>query len=1389
MAADGDAAGPLRGAGLNVDRIVAKLGQPGADRRKLVRLLEEALEESGDLAAIEPLVRVMLEDTDALVRARGREALLKFARGAPGGDIAAALASTGDPSVIPRLLDALEESVDQRRGALGVVCALTLFGRSAMGPLLQRLEGAEWPYRNEIASALRLIASSGSDLLLAALTGDWPHVRSGAAFALAGLPPGVAVGPLVIALTDPEPEVAAAAAAALGEVGDDRAVEPLLEAAASPHAGIRAAAARSLGSVSGATVVESLVALLSDEDSGVVVSAQAALAAIGRPAVEPLAALLETDDDRLRAVAAGALAGIGTAAFAPLRRALRSKQWRVRQAAATALGDATEMAINDSWGFEKGRTVTPSGHVERAKRTKAVDRNESGLVSLLDDDVFAVRRAAATALGAAGDPRTVSALAAVSGATVVESLVALLSDEDSGVVVSAQAALAAIGRPAVEPLAALLETDDDRLRAVAAGALAGIGTAAFAPLRRALRSKQWRVRQAAATALGDATGMVTNDLQGFREDKRTKAVDRNVSGLVSLLDDDVFAVRRAAATALGGVGDPRTVSALAAVLQRDREPARAAAAEALLRIKASIHEPLLAALASSDAVLREIVTSAIAQYFAVFDASVPEPEATDPTALAALRATLRRPWLPPERFIDLMLRINADRPEILVAALATPAPAFQRLLRSQLAWRVERTRGDVPSWFDVDWKPWGSLDLEPAKRLASALTLLTADPDGAVRDAAVRALAGVQRILEYQRTTVKYRRALGPDVWFPAHPDAATATGMRALEQVAAEAQAKVAAERPEPRYADLTIHRDGGGSKPYPAGYALVTDEWYDLEVAVRTRPKGVPPEGARRPVREPDAVGRVELLVTAEGDGIEIEEPVARLMLPLAGDSTENACFRIRPETPGRGAVRIRIFWELNLVEVATLYAAIVGRFDDPVTANPETLLVRQERLEHEYTGLGSLEPRAMHVDVTRVHGSLVFRFTFPVGDDRGAVFCAPVPLESAELEHELGDIRALWYDIALGADYATTLEGEPDQLRQQLRRLAIAGQHLWVALFMRQITGSLARVGDLLKRHPPAPGSVIQVSVDRSAADFVFPWALLYDRPVPPTEAEPIDPQGFWGFRYVVEQQIPAPPRQTLRRVERVDPVRMGFMLWKQFRNAREEIELMRSFERDSGGGLEVNEPPITDAGACFDLLDQDNRDILYFYTHGHARKAAAPGEDELELFRRRYERLSGDDPRREDFRFLYESIHRGTFEADRSYIEFTTGKVYLDELYARVRRLSRHPVIVLNMCESAQLVPSLSESFIHFFLDRGAAAVIGTECPMTIAFAHPFAEALLSGLLRGEDVGDALRSARRALLDLRNPLGLGYTLYGSATTRFRPPPLRTVPLMPPPDGRDE
>ncbi len=142
-------------------------------------------------------------------------------------------------------------------------------------------------------------------------------------------------------------------------------------------------------------------------------------------------------------------------------------------------------------------------------------------------------------------------------------------------------------------------------------------------------------------------------------------------------------------------------------------------------------------------------------------------------------------------------------------------------------------------------------------------------------------------------------------------------------------------------------------------------------------------------------------------------------------------------------------------------------------------------------------------------------------------------------------------------------------------------------------------------------------------------------------------------------------------------------------------------------------------------------------------------------------------------REAYKLLYESIEQGKFEPDRSWIELTWGKVYLDELYANILHLQSEPFVILNMCESAQVTPSLSESFIHFFLTHGANGVIGTECPMTVEFAHPFAEMLLNEILAGREVGVALLNARRHFMELKNPLGLAYTLFGSATVSFEPP----------------
>jgi CHAT domain-containing protein len=129
-------------------------------------------------------------------------------------------------------------------------------------------------------------------------------------------------------------------------------------------------------------------------------------------------------------------------------------------------------------------------------------------------------------------------------------------------------------------------------------------------------------------------------------------------------------------------------------------------------------------------------------------------------------------------------------------------------------------------------------------------------------------------------------------------------------------------------------------------------------------------------------------------------------------------------------------------------------------------------------------------------------------------------------------------------------------------------------------------------------------------------------------------------------------------------------------------------------------------------------------------------------------------------------------------ERSYLLLSDRELYLDELDRSKDQINlrQKPIVVLNMCESAQVTPSLSEGFIPFFLEQGASAVVGTECPMTTSFGHPFAEALFYSLLRGDSLGEALLKARRKFLqpgEFMAPLGLAYTLYGPATLRYQPP----------------
>ncbi len=198
--------------------------------------------------------------------------------------------------------------------------------------------------------------------------------------------------------------------------------------------------------------------------------------------------------------------------------------------------------------------------------------------------------------------------------------------------------------------------------------------------------------------------------------------------------------------------------------------------------------------------------------------------------------------------------------------------------------------------------------------------------------------------------------------------------------------------------------------------------------------------------------------------------------------------------------------------------------------------------------------------------------------------------------------------------------------------------------------------------------------------------------------------------------------------------------------------------------------MSRPPVLDEAACRRLLTaEESNDILYFYAHGHTARPYGPA-DARRLFLDVYDGLPEGSVVRREFEAAYRRM-REPGSDEQSWIALTYGRLMLNQLYAEVGLLAGTPIVILNTCESAQVTPSLAYSFVHFFLTHGASAVLGTECPMTIHFAHPFGEALLAG----DPVEPSLRPfASSAPFDYHFPVQkLVMTWLGHSTFILRTP----------------
>lgn len=530
------------------------------------------------------------------------------------------------------------------------------------------------------------------------------------------------------------------------------------------------------------------------------------------------------------------------------------------------------------------------------------------------------------------------------------------------------------------------------------------------------------------------------------------------------------------------------------------------------------------------------------------------------------------------------------------------------------------------------------------------------------------------------------------------------------------------------------------------------------------------------------PKAPRGTSLYVSLFSDDFDIPNPTQPLLLPPEGDS-DIVDFEVTPirrtSGPGdRATLDIYIYYRCSLVQSFRVQAEVVlqGQAAESDTPQEAQLLEhRPEPLVDRIGGFTTLEeigPRHLSLIIDKARDGS-YQFDFVVAGDEKAdevhLSCR-VTLRREDLVHLITKARRQLYSIARSPAYQKDIQVAKPTRDKALSSLALLGRQLYSRLFEIGGPDSSARqVGAWIKDNLPE-GSTLQI-IDR-AHDFVFPWSLVYDE-VPWDESglhESVDLRGFWGWRYKTElltEQLLDTYRLSGVEIDVAEKLQVGVGLNEEIAWGEDQRSFFDSLGTDSGDRAEY--PVFDSSPELTRFLQEGNRHILYLFCHGFTERMVTDIQIQDDLLGEFKAWLRTLDPEeRAALRHQEDSIPN----VSDSWIKLTFGQVPLTMMeYYASPHWAYTALVFLNMCESAQVLPSLSGGFIPFFIQRGVRGVIGTECPITSTFAHPFSQAFFRRFLRGQAVGHIFWELRREFLEQGNPLGLAYTLYCDANLKLK------------------
>jgi hypothetical protein len=516
--------------------------------------------------------------------------------------------------------------------------------------------------------------------------------------------------------------------------------------------------------------------------------------------------------------------------------------------------------------------------------------------------------------------------------------------------------------------------------------------------------------------------------------------------------------------------------------------------------------------------------------------------------------------------------------------------------------------------------------------------------------------------------------------------------------------------------------------------------------------------PEGMLTPLYTTEGL---PLRVTLYSDDFVIDQPEQSLMLPVPPEESEVVSFEVTPNTNNSfGTLRACIYYQQNLLQSLRISASI--------TDEPEKGLTLGNQAEVDFAlseGMRQLEHFPLRTLNILTNDNQDGTHTFAI---KGSSISTHLTLTEGEMRTQVDLARKTLQEICSGPGtgkyyrFDRDNRGKERNLVDDLKALAPVGYNLFVDL----ITQQDPQFADEL-RQELGHQATIQVAATQSAK-YVFPWALVYDKPLVRSNKNVVCPQflrilqqaglpgflagqtcsncpeasnnnvicpfGFWGFKHVLEQ--PLSTRQYKDQKRSLYHTALGWEIEVHNQPASFLIALNKRLSRGQSHSQEIGNlqgvkaevyQSKPDIGLA--LMRPDFFHVVYFFCHGGRSASGA------------YLKV-GDD----------EQL-------------FST-----DLMGWQVRWPQVHPLVFINGCETVDLKPDDLVPFTKVLAYCRASGVIGTEIEVPDVLAIHFARSFFEEFLAGQKVGEIMRRQRLLLLERYNPLGLAYTPYCSAELRL-------------------